>query len=113
MSLHDKIETERTNRRAQVFMSGLLATPLGAIKVIIRDISETGAHVVGERQIPSEFRVELQRGALHAFAKVAWVKGMEAGLRFERALSASELERSMPTGLLRTLESRQSSKSKD
>jgi len=85
-------------------MSGLLSTPVGAIKVTIRDVSEAGAQVVGEQQIPSQCRVQLQRGEMHVFAQVAWARGKAAGLRFERPLTVTELERCMPLAVVRALD---------
>jgi len=85
-------------------MSGLLSTPVDAVKVTIRDISESGAHVVGDRQIPSDCRVQLQRGEMHVFAQVAWVRGKEAGLSFERPLTLAELKRCMPIAVIRALD---------
>ena len=104
MSFHAKIEKPRNSRRAQVFMSGLLSTPVGAIKVTIRDVSEGGAHVVGERHIPTDCRVQLQRGELHVFAEVVWSRGKSAGLSFERLLTGSELERCMPMAVVRAMD---------
>ena len=106
MSFHAKIEKPRNGRRAQVFMSGLLSTPVGGIKVTIRDVSEGGAHVVGERSIPGDCRVQLQRGELHVFADVVWTKGKAAGLSFERQLTGSELERCMPVAVVRAMDIR-------
>jgi hypothetical protein len=104
MSFHSKIEKPRARRRAQVFLSGLLSTPAGAIKVRIRDVSEAGAQVVGEQQIPSQCRVQLQRGEMHVFAQVAWASGKAAGLSFERPLTVTELERCMPLAVVRALD---------
>ena len=84
-------------------MSGVLSTPLGAMKVIIRDVSEAGAQVVGDRQIPADCRVQLERGEVHIFANVVWARGKEAGLRFERTLTLEELERCMPLAIVRAL----------
>ena len=69
MSFHTKIERPRS-RRAQVFMFGMLSTSVGAMKVTIRDVSEAGAHVIGERTIPNEGRVQLQRGEMPVFAQI-------------------------------------------
>lgn len=85
-------------------MSGALSTPAGAMKVTIRDVSEAGAHVVGEKQIPSECRVQLERGEMHVFAHVVWVRGKEAGLSFERPLTMTELEHCMPVAVVRALD---------
>lgn len=85
-------------------MSGVLSTPVGAIKVTIRDVSEAGAHVVGEKPIPSASRVQLERGEMHVFAQVVWARGKAAGLSFERPLSLPELERCMPKSVVRALD---------
>jgi hypothetical protein len=85
-------------------MSGVLSTPIGAMKVTIRDVSEAGAHVVGEKQIPSECRVQLERGEMHVFAHVVWARGKAAGLSFERPLTGPELERCMPMAVVRALD---------
>lgn len=102
MSFHAKIQIPR-HRRAQVFMSGVLSTPVGAMKVTIRDVSEAGAQVVGDKQIPSACRVQLERGEMHVFARVVWARGKAAGLSFERPLTVTELERCMPMAVVRAL----------
>lgn len=104
MSMHEQPEIARRGRRAQVYMSGELSTPTGETKVTIRDISASGAHVVSDRPLQNASVVHLKRGSLCATAHVAWVNGNEAGLRFDRALSAQELRHSMPTAILRTLD---------
>ena len=85
-------------------MSGVLSTPVGAMKVTIRDVSEAGAHVVCDKPIPSECRVQLERGEMQVFANVVWARGKAAGLSFERRLTVAELERCMPMAVVRTLD---------
>lgn len=101
MSFHSTIESPRRTKRTRVLMKSLLMTATGAHKVTVRDISRTGAHVVGVRGLQEDCDAIFSRGELFAAAHVAWVDGDEAGLRFYRELSPEEIDGTLPTALLR------------
>jgi hypothetical protein len=81
-----------------VLISGMLVTPAGDRRVMIRDISPTGAQLTCREKLPSNCDVLLKRGSLFAAARIAGVNGDEADLRFYRELSADEIERALVGG---------------
>lgn len=83
----------RTEKRTSVLMIGTLMTPDGAHKVKIRDISSTGAHLAGFCRMPDGCDAVFERGSLFAAARVVWSKENEAGIKFYRRLSPSEIAR--------------------
>lgn len=101
MSFHSKVDATRQAKRARVLMRAALLTASGSQKVTVRDISHCGAHVLGVRGLRRESDVVFSRGELFAPARVAWVDGDEAGLRFYRELSPKEIEGALPISLLR------------
>lgn len=94
------IEVEGVGRKAgnrkRVLLSATLLTPDGAVKVRIKDISPTGAHVCAEVKIPAESDALLNKGSLFAAARVAWTRDLHAGLTFYRKLSEEELAAALP-----------------
>jgi hypothetical protein len=82
-------------------MTGVLLTPAGAQKVTLRDISRTGAHLVGTKDVPADCDAVFRRGSLFAAAHVSWVRGGEVGIQFYRELDPEEVEGSLPVTLLR------------
>jgi hypothetical protein len=100
MTFHSTIESPRGAKRTRVLLKGVLMTVSGAQKVTVRDISRTGVHVVGVRGLREESDAVFSRGDLFAAARVAWVDGDEAGIRFYRDLSPEEIDGSLPTALL-------------
>jgi hypothetical protein len=111
MSLHSPIEARRransataaprTTKRTRVLMTGVVLTPAGARKVRVRDISRTGVQVIGARDFPVDCDAIFRRGSLFAAARIAWVRGDEAGLEFYRGLSPEEVDGSVPPAFLR------------
>lgn len=98
MSFHLTIDTARTAKRSRVFMSAVLTTPAGDHRVTVRDISSQGAQVGGAAGL-SVCDALFRRGEVIAAARVAWVKGDEAGIHFYRELSAEEVAGALPGGL--------------
>ena len=101
MSMHSPIDAPRRTRRTKVLMTGVLLTPFGAQKVTLRDISRTGAHLVGATDVPEDCDALFRRGPLFAAAHVSWVRGGEVGIRFYRELTPEEIDGSLPATLLR------------
>ena len=100
MSIHSKVGTDRAAEHRRVLISGLLVTPVGDRRVMIRDISPTGAQVTSREKIPNGCDVILKRGPLFSAAQVASVNGDEASLHFYRELSDDEIERALMTTAL-------------
>lgn len=104
MSVHSKIKRSGDSSGTRVLMTAVVMTSLGTRNVTIRDISRSGAQITFRDEIPKGCDVLLKRGDLCAAARVAWVKESEAGLSFYRELSPDEIERTLPTALLRGAE---------
>jgi hypothetical protein len=100
MSAPSSIGAPRRTRRTKVLMTGVLLTPAGAQKVTLRDISRTGAHLVGASEMPTDCDAIFRRGSLFAAGHVSWVRGSDVGISFYRALSPEEIEDSLPATLL-------------
>lgn len=94
-------ELSREVRRTRVLMTGTLLTPNGAQKVVIRDISPTGAQVTAPDEIPGHCDAVLKRGSLFAAAEIAWSDHKEAGLRFYRELTPAEVDSTFHPVVLR------------
>jgi hypothetical protein len=102
MSIHSKVGASRTPDHRRVLISGMLVTPAGDRRVMIRDISPSGAQVTSREKIPNGCDAILKRGPLFAAARVASVNGDEATLDFYRDLSDDEIERALMTTSLGT-----------
>jgi hypothetical protein len=98
MSVHSKVKSARQADHRRVLIAGTLVTPAGDRRVMIRDISSTGAQVTCREKLPGNCDVLLKRGSLFAAARVAEISGDEAGLRFYRELSDDEIERALMSG---------------
>lgn len=85
-------------------MSGELIIGAESLKVTIRDISANGALIVADRLLTESCLVELKRGALSASGHVAWAHGRQGGIKFDDPVAPEILEKTMPKGLLRSLE---------
>jgi hypothetical protein len=96
-------DSTRTTRRTRVLMTGTLLTPDCAHKVVIRDVSPTGAQVTAPDMIQGNCDAILKRGSLFAAARVAWSDGREAGIRFYRELSEEEIDSTFHPVVLRNV----------
>ncbi len=101
MTLHSTMDTARTAKSSRVFMSAVLTTPAGHHRVTVRDISSQGAQVGGVTGL-AVCDALFRRGEVIAAARVAWVKGDEAGIHFYRELTADEVAGALPGGQLRS-----------
>lgn len=98
MSIHSKVEEARSTEHRRVLIAGMLVTPAGDRKIMIRDISPGGAQVTCREKLPNNCDVLLKRGSLFAAARMVAVNGDEAELRFYRELTDDEIERALMTG---------------
>ncbi len=98
MSIHSKVEEARPTEHRRVLIAGMLVTPAGDRRIMIRDISPVGAQVTCREKFPSNCDVLLKRGSLFAAARMIAVNGDEAELRFYRELTEDEIERALMTG---------------
>ena len=73
-------------------MGGTLFTPDGVQRVLMRDVSQSGAQVSGDAAIPHSCDAIFKRGSLFVAARVVRSRAGVAGLRFYRDLTAAELD---------------------
>lgn len=84
------VNDERSGRRANVFLAGMLHSAGGAFPVRIRNLSTGGALVEG-KDLPDEGNaVRLQRGPSTVAARIAWHRNDTCGLRFSAAIPAEQ-----------------------
>jgi hypothetical protein len=98
MSVHSKVGSARSADHRRVLISGMLVTPEGDRRVMIRDISPTGAQVTCREKLPHNCDVLLRRGSLFAAALITVGNDDEFELHFYRELSADEIERALMRG---------------
>ena len=84
----------RAAKRTRVMLVATLYSPVGAHRVRIRDISQTGTRLVCDTAVPAECDTIFKRGPAFVAARVSWSTGREAGLKFYRELNSAELETS-------------------
>ena len=82
----------RSARRSRVFMTAMLISAEGACRVTIRDISETGARVGLDCEVPIDSDAVLKRKPIFAAARIVWCRRRQVGLEFYRPLTREELE---------------------
>ena len=100
MALHERLELPARTKRTKVLMACVLVTPAGAQSVRLHDISRSGAQISAGGPIPKDCDVLFKRGALCTGARVVWVAGGEAGLKFYRELSPDAIDGTLPKSLL-------------
>jgi hypothetical protein len=76
----------RSEGRANVFLTATLATSSAAIPVRIRNLSSRGALIDAPSLPPVGAKVSLQRGSLSAAGELAWEAGGVGGLNFDDAI---------------------------
>jgi hypothetical protein len=81
----------RTEPRYSVLLTGQAISAAGSGRVIIRDLSLSGAQIEGGSLPPLGRLLILKKGALEACGRIAWREGNRAGLRFEQPLAAESL----------------------
>jgi hypothetical protein len=86
----------RQSRRSPVFLTATLEGGDGAISVLLRNMSETGALVEGDRLPEEGANVFFERKSIRVEARVVWVHERYAGVAFNRELQREELLRNIP-----------------
>lgn len=81
----------RTEPRYSVLLTGQAISATGSGRVIIRDLSLSGAQIEGAPLPPLGRLLILKKGALEAAARIAWREGNRAGVQFEQPLAAESL----------------------
>lgn len=96
MTVHSEVAGARKPKPTRVLISCELLTPINTVRVTLRDISRTGAHVIGARTVPADCDAILRKGPLFAAVRVISVTDNEAQLKFYRQLSLAEIDAILP-----------------
>jgi hypothetical protein len=86
----------RRSRRAPVFLEASVEVAGTPEPVKLRNLSEEGALIEGERLPLEGTTTFFQRKELRLKSRVVWVQGRFAGVAFARALKAEEVLRNVP-----------------
>lgn len=92
MTAHSVVGAGRRPKPTRVLIVCDLLTESGNHRITVRDISRTGAHIIGAKRVPPESDAILRRGDLFAAVRIGPVEGDEAELKFYRLLSPQEIE---------------------
>ena len=87
-----RVQSPRNAKRVRVLMTGTVFTPDGARSVRVQDLSATGALVVSDASLAAGCDAIFKKGPIFAAARVAWSADYQAGLRFYRELTQSEID---------------------
>jgi hypothetical protein len=88
---------DRRSRRSPVLLAASLELAGQAVPVKLRNLSEEGALVEGDR-LPLEGSVTFfERNELRLKSRVVWVHGRYAGVAFDEPLHTEEVLRNVPT----------------
>ena len=86
----------RQSRRSPVFLTATLEGDSGVVSVILRNMSEKGALVEGDRLPDEGAEVFFERKSIRVKARIVWVHERYAGVAFNRELQPEELLRNIP-----------------
>ena len=86
----------RRSRRAPVFLAASVEVAGVPEPVKLRNLSEEGALIEGERLPLEGTTTFFQRNELRLKSRVVWVQGRFAGVAFARPLKAEEVLRNVP-----------------
>src|SRR3954447_22991788 len=86
----------RRSRRSPVFLTATLEVAGAAQQVKLRNLSEEGALVQGERLPLEGTTTFFERNELRIKSRVVWVHGNFAGVAFARPLKSEDVLRHVP-----------------
>ena len=87
----------RRSRRSPVLLAATLEVTGRAVPVKLRNLSEEGALVEGERLPLEGSTTFFQRNELRLKSRVVWVQGRYAGVAFDDRLKPEQVLRNVPT----------------
>ena len=90
------ITQNRRSRRSNVFLAALIEVGGKEIPVKLRNLSEDGALVEGEKLPIEGTEVVFRRNELEIRSRIAWVHANHAGVAFGMALRPEEVLRNIP-----------------
>ena len=90
------IQHNRRSRRSPVFLAATIEVAGAAAPVKLRNLSEEGALVEGDRLPPEGASTFFERKDLRVESRVIWVQGRYAGVAFNQPLKPEEVLRNVP-----------------
>ena len=90
------LSQNRRSRRAPVLLAASIEVAGTPQPVKLRNLSEEGALIEGERLPLEGTTTFFQRNELRLKSRVVWVEGRYAGVAFARALKPEEVLRNVP-----------------
>jgi hypothetical protein len=87
----------RRSRRAPVLLAASIEVEGVPVPVKLRNLSEEGALIEGDRLPAEDSTSFFQRNELRLKSRVVWVHGRYAGVAFARPLRPEEVLRHVPT----------------
>jgi hypothetical protein len=92
------ITQNRRSRRSPVLLGATIEIDSSQVSVKLRNLSENGALIEGDRLPAEGAETRFRRGNLEVNSRVVWVEGKFAGLNFETLLNREDLLRHVPRG---------------
>lgn len=87
----------RRSRRSPVLLTANIEVDGAPVPVKLRNLSEQGALIEGEKIPPEGSATIFERKELRLKGRVIWVQGRYAGVAFDRPLKPDEVLRHVPT----------------
>lgn len=91
----------RRSRRSPVLLAASVEVDGVVVSVKLRNLSEEGALIEGEKLPPEGSVTFFERNDLRLKSRVVWVEGLYAGVAFARPLKSEEVLRNVPKPRLR------------
>ena len=86
----------RRSRRAPVLLAASIDVAGAPVPVKLRNLSEEGALIEGDRLPHEGARTHFKRNDLRLKSRVVWVQGRYAGVAFDEALDREQVLRNIP-----------------
>jgi hypothetical protein len=90
------ISQNRRSRRSPVLLAASIEVGGVPVAVKLRNLSEDGALIEGERLPLEGMTTFFERNDLRVKSRIAWVAGRYAGVAFARALKREDVLRNVP-----------------
>jgi hypothetical protein len=92
----------RKSRRSPVLLAATIEVDGVPVTVKLRNLSEKGALIEGERLPSEDVETYFQRNDMRLKSRVVWVQGKFAGVAFDTPLNREEVLRHIPAPKPRT-----------
>jgi hypothetical protein len=90
------VTQNRRSRRSPVLLAASIEVDGAPVAVKLRNLSEKGALIEGDRLPPEGLDTWFQRNELRISGRVVWVQGKYAGVAFDTPLKREEVLRQVP-----------------